>query len=335
MSEKQYGGRTGREAKNINTKIDKLEINNQQKKDSLIREDNNLDIENYRKAGKIAKEVREFARNFIKKDMALLEIAEKIEGKIIELNGKPAFPVNLSINEIAAHYTPAYNDETKADGLLKVDIGVQIEGAIADTAFSLDLTKDKKYEKLIDAAEKALDEALKVVKNNDKIKINSIGKVIYDSIVGFGFSPVRNLSGHELGEYMVHAGITIPNYDNKNIQEIEEWAYAIEPFATSGLGLVQDGKPGEIYRFESRKGVRDSLAREIMNFVEEEYKTLPFCSRWIIKKFGARASLALSLLEKAEIVYRYPLLVEKSHKEVSQAEHTFILYKGKVEVTTE
>jgi len=102
-----------------------------------------------KKAGKIAKEAKEYAKSFIKKDMPLLEIAEKIENKIMELGGKMAFPTNLSINEIAAHYTPTYNDETKAHGLLKVDLGVHIDGWTADTAFSIDLENSEENKKFI------------------------------------------------------------------------------------------------------------------------------------------------------------------------------------------
>ena len=106
-----------------------------------------MDSEKIIKAGKIASQVRENARQFIKKGMPLLEIAEKIENEIVKLGGKPAFPTNLSINEIAAHYTPSYDDKTIATGLLKIDLGVHINGYIADTAFSMDLENSEKNKK--------------------------------------------------------------------------------------------------------------------------------------------------------------------------------------------
>lgn len=293
---------------------------------------NRQEIENYRKAGEIAKEVKKYAREIIKKDASLSDIAEKIENKIIELGGKPAFPVNLSINEIAAHYTPSYDDARKAEGLLKIDIGVHIQGAIADTAFSLDLEDSEENKKLIEAAEKALSSALETAE--PKIRVSEIGKAIHHTITEAGFSPVRNLSGHELGNYLIHAGLTIPNYDNNNPAQLEEGAYAIEPFSTSGEGIVQDGAMSGIYRLEKRKAIRDSLAREILNFIELEYKTLPFCERWIVKKFGNRALMSLRLMEQAGILHQYPQLIEKSRKKVAQAEDT-ILVTDKVEVTSQ
>jgi len=290
------------------------------------------EIENYRKAGKIAAEVIKYSKQLIKPSMALLDIAEKIEAKIEELGGKLAFPVNLAINEVAAHSTPSSDDETEASGLLKVDIGVHVNGAIADTAFSLDLSEKGEYKKLIEASEKALDNATGKIKKG--ITLSEIGSVIQDTITKYGFSPIRNLSGHQLGEYLVHAGLTIPNCENNTLSKIEEGAYAIEPFATTGAGIVYDGGKSGIYRLEKEAGVRDAGARKIYQFVLEEYKTLPFCERWLTKKFGSRTRIALIFLEKAGILHQYAQLIEKSHAPVSQAEHTIIIEKDKVEVTT-
>lgn len=294
--------------------------------------ENNMEkqeIENYRKAGKIASQVKVYAREIAKKGILLKDIADKIEAKILELGGKPAFPCNLSINEIAAHYTPNLQDETKASGLLKIDIGVHVNGAIADTAISIDLENLEENKKLIKAAEKALTKALETIRKN--IEINKIGEAIHKEITDLGFSPIRNLSGHELGEYLIHAGLTIPNYNNGNKTQIEQGAYAIEPFSTTGAGIVQDGKPSGIYKLEERKAIRDNLARQILDFIEQEYKTLPFCERWIIKKFGNRALRSLKLMEQAGILHHYPQLIEKEHGKVAQAEDS-LLVLDKVEV---
>lgn len=142
MTEKQYGGNTGRGSgeKSLKVSIQNPILSKKIKtpsieKTSSIKKSDLTDTEKIMKAGKIASETREYARTIIKKGYLLLEIAEKIESKIIELGAKPAFPVNLSINEIAAHYTPSYDDEKTAQGLIKIDLGVHIDGWIADTAF--------------------------------------------------------------------------------------------------------------------------------------------------------------------------------------------------------
>lgn len=284
-------------------------------------------------AGKIASQVKEFAKTIIKKDTQLLEIAEKIEAKIIELGGKSAFPVNLSINEIAAHYTPAHDDKSKANGLLKVDLGVHVDGWISDTAFSIDLENSENNKKLIEASRKALEAAQKTIKS--KIKASEIGKVIQETIESYGFSPIINLSGHEMQQYELHAGLTIPNIDDNKETLIEEGLYAIEPFATTGSGRVHDGKPSGIYMMQNDKNVRSPLAREILAHIIKEYQTLPFCSRWIIKKFTTKALFALRELENNGNLHHFAQLVETPNTIVSQAENTFLVEKDKIIVTTE
>jgi len=291
------------------------------------------------KAGKIAIEVKKFARSFIKKDVPLLEIAEKIEDKIIGLGGKPAFPTNLSINDISAHYTPPHDDETKASGLLKIDLGVHVDGWIADTAFSLDLGHDEENKKLIKASQDALNNAIELIKNKfgaeGGLTTNQIGKTIQETIESQGFSPIINLSGHEMKQYDLHAGLNIPNIDdNKNII-IKKGLYAIEPFATSGSGKVYDGKPSGIYMLIDTKNIRSSIAREVLRFIEEEYQTLPFCSRWLVKKFGTKALFGLRQLEENGNLHQFAQLIEISHNKVAQTENTILIDGEGVKVTTE
>ncbi len=290
-----------------------------------------MNTEKIIKAGQIAKQVKEYARTFIKKDMPLIEIAEKIENKIIELGGKPAFPTNLSINEIAAHYTPSHDDETKAHGLLKIDLGVHINGWIADTAFSMDLENNDENKKLIQTAEKALENAIKIIK--EEISANEIGKTIQKTIESDNFLPIINLSGHSIEQYELHSGITIPNIDDNKNQVLKKGLYAIEPFVTTGNGKVYEGKPSGIYSLKNIKPIRSQTAREILNFIEKEYQTLPFCSRWLVKKFGTKSLFALKQLEQADILHQYPQLVEISKRKVAQAEETILLEKDKI-ITT-
>lgn len=285
------------------------------------------------KAGKIASQTREYAKKIINKDMSLLEIAEKIESKIQELGGVPAFPVNLSINEIAAHYTPNHNDTTTAFGLLKVDLGVQIDGWVADTAFSVDLEEDEENRKLILAAQDALEKSIKIT--NSETTLNEIGKTIQETIESYGFSPIINLSGHSMDKYDLHAGITVPNIDNKQTKKLNQGLFAIEPFSTTGNGRVYDGKPSGIYKLTSNKTPRSPIAREILQFIIEEYQFLPFCERWLYKKFSSKTAIGLKQLEDAGNLHHFPQLIETSKNKVAQAEHTLLIEKNKVTITTE
>ncbi len=290
----------------------------------------------YKTAGLIAQKTVAWARAFIKAGMPLLEIAENIEARILELGGKPAFPVNLSINEIAAHATPAADDKQTAHGLLKVDTGVHIGGYVADTAFSLDLENSEENRRLIAAAEDALAQAIKLVTANQKAKVRDVGKAIATSIESYGFQPIRNLSGHSIKRFDLHAGITIPNCDNAQERTLDPGVYAIEPFATlaSGSGMVRDGKPSGIYALTKPTAVRDPFAREILRFILEHYETLPFCARWLVRSHGSRSLLALSRLQQAGIVHHYSQLIEQSGKKVAQAEHTVLLTEKEALITT-
>lgn len=293
----------------------------------------NMDpIESIIKAGEIAKEIKLWIKPQIKKGIPLIEIAEKIESKIEELGGKPAFPVNLSIDEQAAHYTPSPKDKNIARGLLKVDFGVHIGGWVADTAFSIDLENSELNKKLIRASKYALE---KVEKNiSTDITLGEIGKIIQDSINEKGFNPIVNLSGHSMEQYNLHAGISIPNISNNSDFYFDEGLYAVEPFATNGNGKIHDGAPGNIYSLADDKNTRNPTSREILKFIKENFKTLPFASRWIYKKFGQKAKIALAILEREGILHQYPILTEQKGKLVSQAENTFLIEENKVTITT-
>ena len=283
-------------------------------------------------AGKIASEAREYARGFIKKGMPLNEIADKIEDKIVELGGKPAFPTCLSINQFAAHYIPSHDDETLAEGILKIDMGAHIDGWIADTAFSIDLENTDENKKIIKASEEALDSAIKTIKEG--IQLREIGMAVQKTIESYGLNPIVNLFGHGVDRYDLHARVSIPNFDNKKTTEITKGLYAIEPFATTGNGRVRDGRPSGTYRLINDKNIRSPIAREVLEFIIEEYNTLPFCSRWLVKKFGTKALIGLKQLEVNGNLQDYAVLIESSNGKVAQTEHTILVESTGIIVTT-
>jgi methionyl aminopeptidase len=286
------------------------------------------EIKSYEKAGEIASEVRGFARKLIEPGMKLIDIAEAIDAKILELGGNSAFPVNLSLNEIAAHYTPEPEDVSIADGLLKVDLGVQVEGYIADCAFSLDLSEEKKFEEMISANEEVLEAASEIIR--PKMKVMDVGTAVQKKLKeinngGNNFSIIRGLSGHSLGKDKIHAGITISNYENENKTLLDNMAFAIEPFLTTGTGEIYEGKEGGIYMLQKDAPVRDPKARKLLEFIKENYKTRPFCLRWLEKENFERAKGILDILVKQGILHSFSILVEKSKAPVSQAENSFII----------
>ncbi len=280
-----------------------------------------MDIEPWKKAGKIAAEVLEFGRKLVKKDASILEVADKIEAEIIRKGARPAFPVNISLNEVAAHQTPEIGDERKfKDELVKLDVGVGYEGAIGDTACTIDLSG--KYSNLIKASEEALANAIKL--STPGTTLGEIGKAIEETIKSHGFEPIRNLSGHGLEINNFHAEPSIPNYDSKDDTKLEDGQIiAIEPFATDGAGLIVEGHNAEIFQLIQLKPLRDMTARQMLGQMME-YEGLPFASRWFkFPKF--RVNLVLKEMDKNKMLILYPQLIEKNKGMVSQAEHSVVV----------
>lgn len=295
-----------------------------------------MQLQDYINAGKIASEVRENARRKNHVGSTLEEICNSIEKEIISKGGKCAFPVNVSLNEIAAHYTAEPNDKiiVKDTDLLKIDLGVQINGHIADTAVTV--CYEPKYDFLVQAAESALREAMSIIRVGTKS--SDVGKIIENTTKQMGGIPIANLSGHSLEQYTIHAGKSVPNIwsiGSFSFQSTE--AYACEPFVTTpdGSGFVREGKIRNIFSLVTRKRTKDEDANKMIDFIWQKFNMLPFALRWFIPEYEEKT--ARDLLEKLiknKIVRSYPILVEANEQRVAQAEHTFIPQENSALVTT-
>ncbi len=281
-------------------------------------------LESYKKAGKINSQVREEVLKTIKPGMKILDLAEFIEKKIEELGGKPAFPVNIGINDITAHYTPSSNDQTeiKPGDVVKIDVGVQIDGYVSDHAYTYCSEKNG----MVKVAEEALEAGIKVIKPG--VRVTEISKAINEVVEKAGLGVVINLTGHGLDQYVIHGPPKIPNVDHDSGDILDEgMVVALEPFVLESNGTVKDSEPVEIFSFMQPRPVRLQEARQIMELSADEYNGMPFCKRWIIKKGFSpfKTSFAIKQLETVEALRGYPVLRENRGKPVAQAEHTVIV----------
>ena len=285
-------------------------------------------LEKHREAGEILAEVREAAADRVEVGASHLEVAEFAEDRIRELGAEPAFPVNISIDEEAAHATPTPDDEaTFGEEMVNLDIGVHVDGWLADTAVTVDLSG---HPDLAEAPGEALEAAIEVVEPG--VETGEIGAEIESVIDGYGYNPVVNLTGHGLGHWEQHTEPNVPNRAVEQGVELEAGdVVAIEPFATDGGGKVTEGAHEEIYSLEREASVRDRGARQALEQIVEEFKTLPFARRWLET---SRAEMALRRLERKNVVHGYPVLQEDEGCLVSQREHTVIVTEGGCEVTT-
>jgi methionyl aminopeptidase len=292
-------------------------------------------FDSYVKAGEIAKQVKDFARDFIEPGMKLIDIAEAIDSKIVELGGDFAFPVGLGVNEVAAHYTPRPDSEEVAEGILKVDVGVAVDGYIADTAFSIDLTEDGRFKDLIEFNEGVLLAATEVVR--DGMRVSDIGDAVHDFVLDKKderFVVVKSLCGHSLDRDIIHTAPNVSNHKNDNHYVFDDNAFAVEPFCSMGTGEIIEGKMGGIYVLKKDRRVRDRDAMKVIEYVKKNFKTRPFCERYLVRAGFTRLKFVLSTLIREGVLYEYPILLEKSRKPVSQAENTFVVANGEVVCTT-
>ena len=295
-----------------------------------------MEFDDYVQAGKIAGEVRENVRKTDWVGKTVFEICEHVENEIKKRGAKCAFPVNTSINEVAAHYTAEPNDPLaiKDDDLVKIDLGAQINGHIADTAVTV--CYNAEYDSMVQTAELSLSNAMSMMKVG--VKSSDVGRTIEKTIKQMGFLPIANLSGHSLDQYTIHAGKSVPNiWSIGSFTFNENQAFACEPFVTTGegLGFVHEGKIKNIFALSSRKKTKDKDADKMLDYIWQNFNLLPFALRWLTNEWEEKeARRLLEILVKKKAVHAYPILVEGNGQRVTQAEHTFIPNETGVTITT-
>lgn len=285
-----------------------------------------------RKAGRAASQALKSVIYKIHEGMPLIEICEQVERYIKAMGCEPAFPCNISINHVAAHYTSFLGDKSTIPprSLVKIDVGAHVDGFIADVASTVALSED--YEPLVRAAEKALETAINSIRLG--VKVSTLGSLIETTIKSLGFKPIKNLSGHMLKQYTLHGEKSVPNVAVESRASMEAYeVYAIEPFVTNGLGVVIDSPEVYIFRYLSPKKAKKA-DKEILATIWHRFKGLPFCDRWVRDLIPQDTLPKLLELSRTGSLYGYHVLVEKGRGLVAQAEHTIIVLEDGVEVTT-
>lgn len=285
-------------------------------------------MEKYLESGKIGRECRDYAAGRVKAGEKILDVVVDTEEKILSMGAGIAFPLNISLNEAAAHDTasPADGRIFNSGDVVKVDIGVHIDGYIADTAVTVDLGKN---DLLVEASKSALQAAIDMVRPG--VRTGEIGEKVQAEIENRGYRPVANLTGHGLGRYTLHGIPTIPNLGMKGGTEIEEgMVFAIEPFASTGSGMVSESTRTEIFSQISSRQIRLPSARKLMKKVKDR-NGLPFSRHWYYEE---KSDMAFSQLLKQNILRGYPVLQDIPGSLVSQAEHTIIVTEDGCIVTT-
>ncbi len=284
-------------------------------------------LQKHKRAGKIAAEVREEMRRTIRQGMPIIDVCERAESLIRKRGGKPAFPCNVSVNEIAAHYTspPKDNRKIPEDSIVKIDIGVHIDGYIADTATTVCFNPE--YESLVNTAEEALKKAVESLRPG--LFTTKFGSKIEGVVKTHGFKVVSNLTGHKIGRYMIHAGKSLPNVFHVSVLRVKLGeVYGVEPFVTlaDAAGKVENSPEAHIFRFSKRKSLKNPYAKRLLNYIQKNFRSLPFTERWLQNCVPHNQYRpAFSELLSSKSLMAYPVFVEASRKPVAQAEHTVLI----------
>lgn len=293
--------------------------------------------ENYKRAGKIAADARDFGVTLLKPNARLLDVATMVETRITDSGAGLAFPVNIALNTLAAHYSPRHDDSLvfqKGD-VVKLDVGAHIDGYIADTAVTVEL-ETHRFDNMIRASDEALKKVIEVLSTH--LPLNEAGKTIENTITSYGYKPIENLMGHGLGRYVLHSGVSIPNVGavGNNITLKDEDVVAIEPFATNGAGHVISADGSNIYLCSDSmkaKFIRDNKTKALFNKIKTHFGTLPFAQRWYHDLFP-EDEIMMKKLSFLGVVKHYPQLTEAKGGIVTQKEHTVIVREDGCEVIT-
>ena len=291
----------------------------------------------YHEAGKVAAQIRDKIAAMVKPGVKVYELCLKADELIKEAGQHPSFPINISINNVAAHYTAPIGSELKIKkgDIVKVDLGTHVDGFISDTAVTVDLSG--KNQDLLKATIEATNTAIDLIRPGTNSQ--KLGALIEDVIRGYDFNPVVDLSGHLVKRWVVHGDKSIPIVGNKGGDDIEaNEVYAIETFASTGSGSIHfDVNQVTIFRVVPyRVPLRSRPARKILSIGIKEFKGLPFAERWLLNYLQPHeVRIGMRELRKVGGVVEYHILIDRDPTAlISQHEHTLIVREDGAEVTT-
>lgn len=298
----------------------------------------------HRQAAEAHRQVRKHVQEFVKPGMTMIEICEKLESASRaltaedKLNSGLAFPTGCSLNNCAAHYTPNAGDKTvlQYDDVMKLDFGTHVNGRIIDCAWTVAF--NPKYDRLLEAVKDATNTGIKHA--GIDARLNEIGAVIQETMESYEVEldgktyqvrPIRNLNGHSIGQYRIHAGKTVPIVKGGDQTRMEEnEVYAIETFGSTGKGYVHDDMDCSHYMIEYNRVnetpyVRTQGARRFFHLLKREFGTLAFCRRWVDRLGETRYLGHLKQLIDCGSVDAYPPLCDIKGCYTAQFEHTLLM----------
>ncbi|KAA3681033.1 methionyl aminopeptidase [Paragonimus westermani] len=298
--------------------------------------------QDFREGAEVHRQTREHIKKWLRPGVTMIELCEELERtsraliKERDLKAGLAFPTGCSLNHCAAHYTPNAGDTTVLSygDVCKIDFGVHVNGHIIDCAFTVHF--DPKFDTLVEAVKDATNTGIKAA--GIDVRLCDVGEAIQETMESYEVElngntyqvkPIRNLNGHSLGPYQIHAGKTVPIVRGGEQTRMEENEYyAIETFGSTGRGYVNDGDEVSHYMKNFNVGhvpLRLSRSKQLLNVIERNFGTLAFCRRWLDRLGETKYLMALRNLCDVGIVDAYPPLCDQRGCYTAQWEHTILL----------
>jgi len=315
-------------------------------KDRMYEEDMLKDL---RQAAEAHRQVRQDCQSWIKPGMKMFDIVERLEAKSRQLIGEKglergcAFPTGCSLNHVAAHYTPNKGDDTvlQYDDVCKIDFGTHVNGKIIDCAWTQYF--NPKYEPLVEGVRAATEAGIKAA--GVDVRLCDIGEAIQEVMESheieldgkvFQVKSIRNLNGHSIEPYRIHAGKSVPIVKGGDATRMEEGEqYAIETFGSTGRAQVWEDMECSHYMKNwdaPHTPLRTKSAKSLLNVINKEFSTLAFCRRWLDRLGENRYLMGLNQLVKSGLVNEYPPLVDIKGSYTAQFEHTIFLKSSGKEI---
>ncbi|RID70211.1 hypothetical protein BRARA_C02248 [Brassica rapa] len=295
-----------------------------------------------RQAAEVHRQVRKYMRSIMKPGMLMIDICETLENtvrKLISENGLQAgiaFPTGCSLNNVAAHWTPNSGDKTvlQYDDVMKLDFGTHIDGYIVDSAFTVAF--NPMYDPLLAASREATYTGIKEA--GVDVRLCDVGAAIQEVMESYEVEingkvyqvkSLRNLNGHSIGRYQIHAEKSVPNVKGGEQTKMEEGElYAIETFGSTGKGYVRDDLECSHYMKNFDVGhvpLRLPRAKQLLATINKNFSTLAFCRRYLDRLGETKYLMALKNLCDSGIIEPCPPLCDVKGSYISQFEHTILL----------
>ncbi|KAF5928389.1 hypothetical protein HPG69_014994 [Diceros bicornis minor] len=330
-----------------------------EQQEQTIAED--LVVTKYKMGGDIANRVLRSLVEASCSGVSVLSLCEKGDAMIMEETGKIfkkekemkkgiAFPTSISVNNCVCHFSPLKSDQDyilKEGDLVKIDLGVHVDGFIANVAhtFVVDVAQGTQVTgrkaDVIKAAHLCAEAALRLVKpGNQNTQVTEAWNKVAHS---FNCTPIEGMLSHQLKQHVIDGEKTIiqnPTDQQKKDHEKAEFevheVYAVDVLISSGEGKAKDaGQRTTIYKRDPSKqyGLKIKTSRAFFSEVERRFDAMPFTLRAFEDEKKAR--MGVVECAKHELLQPFNVLYEKEGEFVAQFKFTVLLMpNGPMRITS-